>query len=147
MSFISHMQRFGDQGAQIDAIDDQIIDLLAERIDVIRAVGDVKARENIPSYLRDRVNEVQARCAERAKGKGVDPSLVKDLYTLLIEYSCALEEKIITVPGEFFDVNPGRRRAGRRSRFRSYTRFSFGPARATLEVALDRLERMVAGAA
>jgi chorismate mutase-like protein len=81
--------------AQIDRIDDQIIDLLAARLDVIRTVGDLKARENIPSYLRDRVNEVQARCADRAKGKGVDPDLVKSLYTLLIDYSCALEEKII----------------------------------------------------
>ena len=54
---------------------------------------------------------------------------------------------MITVPGEFFDVNPGKRRAGRRSRFRAYTRFSFGPARPTLERALDRLERLVAAAA
>ena len=44
-------------------------------------------------------------------------------------FRAALAEKIITVPGEFFDVNPGKRRAGRRSRFRAYTRFSFGPAR------------------
>jgi N-succinyldiaminopimelate aminotransferase len=62
-------------------------------------------------------------------------------------FRAALEEKIITVPGEFFDVNPGRRRAFGRSRFRSYTRFSFGPAKATLEKALDRLERMVARSA
>ena len=59
-------------------------------------------------------------------------------------FRAALAEKIIIVPGEFFDVNPGRRRAGGRSRFRSYTRFSFGPARVTLEKAFDRLERLVA---
>ena len=58
-------------------------------------------------------------------------------------FRAALAEKIITVPGEFFDVNPGRRRAGGRSRFRSYTRFSFGPSRATLDRALERLERLV----
>ena len=44
-------------------------------------------------------------------------------------FRAALAEKVITVPGEFFDVNPGKRRAGRHSRFRAYTRFSFGPAR------------------
>ena len=32
--------------------------------------------------------------------------------------------KVICVPGEFFDVNPGKRRAGRASRFRPYVRFS-----------------------
>ncbi len=59
-------------------------------------------------------------------------------------FRAALPEKVIVVPGEFFDVNPGKRRTGTRSRFRSYARFSFGPARPTLEKALDRLDAMVA---
>jgi hypothetical protein len=58
-------------------------------------------------------------------------------------FRAALDKNVITVPGEFFDVNPGKRRAGGRSRFRAYIRFSFGPARPTLERALDRLERLV----
>src|ERR1700677_2201496 len=58
----------------------------------------------------------------------------------------ALERKIITVPGEFFDVNPGKRRSGRVSRFRDYVRFSFGPSMATLEQAVTRLAAMVKGA-
>ncbi len=59
-------------------------------------------------------------------------------------FRAALEEKLICVPGEFFDVNPGKRRAGRPSRFRSHVRFSFGPNKTTLEKALDRLEKLVA---
>ena len=58
-------------------------------------------------------------------------------------FRAALEEKVITVPGEFFDVNPGKRRAGRPSRFRRHSRLSFGPSRATLETALERLERVI----
>ena len=42
-------------------------------------------------------------------------------------FRAALERKVICVPGEFFDVNPGKRRSGRPSRFRNYVRFSFGP--------------------
>jgi N-succinyldiaminopimelate aminotransferase len=59
-------------------------------------------------------------------------------------FRAALEAKVITVPGEFFDVNPGKRRSGARSRFRSYLRFSFGPAKPVLERALDRLDALVA---
>jgi N-succinyldiaminopimelate aminotransferase len=59
-------------------------------------------------------------------------------------FRAALEHKVITVPGEFFDVNPGKRRAGRASRFRGYVRFSFGPGEDTCNRALDRLERMIA---
>ncbi|MEO7113559.1 MAG: pyridoxal phosphate-dependent aminotransferase [Polyangiaceae bacterium] len=61
-------------------------------------------------------------------------------------FRAALDQKVITVPGEFFDVNPGKRRAGRPSRFKTYVRFSFGPAWATLDEALTRLEAMIAKA-
>ncbi len=58
-------------------------------------------------------------------------------------FRAALEEKVITVPGEFFDVNPGKRRHNT-SRFRHYTRFSFGPEWDTLSTACDRSEALIA---
>ena len=61
-------------------------------------------------------------------------------------FRAALGQKVITVPGEFFDVNPGKRRSQRASRFRNYTRFSFGPAQPQLDTALSRIEAMVAAA-
>lgn len=59
-------------------------------------------------------------------------------------FRAGLTKKIITVPGEFFDVNPGKRRHGRASRFRDYVRFSFGPSMDVLDTALDRLDALVA---
>jgi hypothetical protein len=61
-------------------------------------------------------------------------------------FRAALEAKIITVPGSFFDVDPGQRRGGRASRFRSHARFSFGPPKATLEAALERLRGLIEAA-
>jgi N-succinyldiaminopimelate aminotransferase len=61
-------------------------------------------------------------------------------------FRAALEHKVICVPGEFFDVNPGKRRNRAQSRFRGYARFSFGPPLAQLEKACDRLERMLRAA-
>ncbi|MEO6419343.1 MAG: pyridoxal phosphate-dependent aminotransferase [Polyangiaceae bacterium] len=61
-------------------------------------------------------------------------------------FRAALTQKVIAVPGEFFDVNPGKRRAGRSSRFRGYVRFSFGPEMTVLDRALDRLEALIAKA-
>jgi N-succinyldiaminopimelate aminotransferase len=52
---------------------------------------------------------------------------------------------VITVPGEFFDVNPGKRRLGRPSRFRDHVRFSFGPEERVISTALDRIEAMISG--
>jgi N-succinyldiaminopimelate aminotransferase len=61
-------------------------------------------------------------------------------------FRAALAKKVITVPGEFFDVNPGKRRNARGSRFRGYTRFSFGPTPDQLDLALTRIEELVLGA-
>ncbi len=55
----------------------------------------------------------------------------------------ALEAKVIVVPGEFFDVNPGKRRAGRSSRFRSHVRFSFGPSAQSVREGLERLRGLI----
>ena len=61
-------------------------------------------------------------------------------------FRAALERNVITVPGEFFDVNPGKRRGGRPSRFRRHLRFSFGPPLARLELALERFRELIASA-
>lgn len=58
-------------------------------------------------------------------------------------FRAALDKKVIVVPGEFFDVNPGKRRSGRGSRFRAHVRFSFGPSLGVVEKALDRLSELV----
>lgn len=59
-------------------------------------------------------------------------------------FKAALDEKVIVVPGEYFDVNPGRRRIARHIRFKDYLRFSFGPSRDFLEEALKRMGRILA---
>jgi aspartate/methionine/tyrosine aminotransferase len=55
----------------------------------------------------------------------------------------ALERKVIVVPGEFFDVNPGRRRRNESSLLRGFVRFSYGPPIETLSLGLDRLEELI----
>jgi N-succinyldiaminopimelate aminotransferase len=66
-------------------------------------------------------------------------SLPPKLSSGMAFFRAALERKVITVPGEFFDVNPGKRRSMRASRFKDHVRFSFGPAMK----ALERLEELV----
>jgi len=61
-------------------------------------------------------------------------------------FKAALKEKVICVPGEFFDINPGKRRSGRPSRFRQYVRFSFGPEEASVVEGIARISRLVGAA-
>jgi aspartate/methionine/tyrosine aminotransferase len=53
-----------------------------------------------------------------------------------------LKEKVIVVPGVFFDVNPGNRRS--LMRFKNYCRISFGPEIEKLELGLAAMERAIA---
>jgi aspartate/methionine/tyrosine aminotransferase len=76
------------------------------------------------------------------KVDGLPPSLADGMSF----FRAALAKKVIVVPGEFFDVNPGKRRSQRLSRFRAHVRFSFGPSMETIETALARLAELVAAA-
>ena len=52
-----------------------------------------------------------------------------------------LKEKVIIVPGVFFDVNPGNRRL--HGRYENYCRISFGPELKKLEIGLKALEKVI----
>lgn len=60
-------------------------------------------------------------------------------------FRAALQEKVITVPGRFFDVNPRKRRPGP-SRLDAFVRFSFGAPMPVVEKGLSRLESMIRNA-
>jgi len=58
-------------------------------------------------------------------------------------YRKGLDVGVITVPGAFFDINPGHRRPDRKSRFHHYVRFSFGPAMEELERGVLSLKKLI----
>ena len=58
-------------------------------------------------------------------------------------FRAALEREVIVVPGEFFDVNPGKRRSHIPSRLKSYVRLSFGPESEVVREGMDRLAGMI----
>jgi 4-amino-4-deoxychorismate mutase len=79
---------------RIDALDDRIVDLLAERMDIVREVGMVKARENIATIQELRVNEVRERCAARGMQKGLNPGMVRKIYTVIIDEAHEIEQAL-----------------------------------------------------
>ena len=79
----------------LDAIDAEIVALLAQRLTIIREVGALKAREGIPAVLPDRVAKVREQAATWGEEAGLDPAVVRAFYTLLIDYACRVEEEII----------------------------------------------------
>jgi aspartate/methionine/tyrosine aminotransferase len=78
-------------------------------------------------------------------GWGTLENLPPPLNDSMTFFRAALERKVLTVPGEFFDVDPGKRRRGA-SPYRQWMRFSFGPPMDNLAMGLARLEELVRSA-
>ena len=78
--------------AKIDALDSQIVALLGQRFDVVRDVAALKAQNGIAPILPDRIEEVVQRARANAEKAGVDPKLVEQIYRIVIDSACKLED-------------------------------------------------------
>lgn len=81
--------------AEIDRLDDAIVDLLTQRFAVGRKVAAFKKERGIAVRLPGRIAEVRQRCAERAAANGIDADFVARLYDQIIERTCLMEEELL----------------------------------------------------
>tara|TARA_R110001592_G_scaffold297689_7_gene568253 strand:+ start:4059 stop:5186 length:1128 start_codon:yes stop_codon:yes gene_type:complete len=90
---------------QIDAVDQQIIDLLAERLRLVGEVGEVKTKHGLPIYVPEREAEMLAKRREEAEKKGVPANLIEDILRRTMRESYASENDT-----GFKTVNPNMKR-------------------------------------
>lgn len=64
---------------QIDAVDKQMLDLLAQRLHLVELVGEVKSAHGLPIYDPSREAAMLASRRSEAEKKGVPPSLIEDI--------------------------------------------------------------------
>lgn len=80
---------------RIDALDDEIVRLLAQRFEVVREVALLKEQHGLPVRIPERIEEVCARNSDNAAERGVDSSLVRELFAQIVAASCELEDQLI----------------------------------------------------
>ncbi|MDD2917267.1 MAG: chorismate mutase [Candidatus Gracilibacteria bacterium] len=78
---------------QIDQIDDQLIELLAKRFEVVKQVGIYKKEHNLPPLQPGRWQEVLDKRTRKAGEFGLDATFVVDVWNRIHEYALELEEK------------------------------------------------------
>ncbi len=76
----------------IDAVDKQILDLLAQRLALVEKVGEVKSRHGLPIYAPDREAAMLASRREEAEKIGVPPQLIEDILRRTMRESYASEK-------------------------------------------------------
>jgi len=95
-----HRNPFDTFREHLDRLDDQIVELISQRLAVCENVARYKRAERIPMKQPHRVEIVKQRAADRARAKGLDERFITRLYTLMIGEACRLEDVIIDSPAE-----------------------------------------------
>ncbi len=77
---------------QIDDIDSQLVDLLAQRLAVTTQVGKLKSQVGMPIYAPAREAELLAKRREQAIKRGVSPELVEDILRRMMRDSYSSQD-------------------------------------------------------
>ncbi|WP_436322691.1 bifunctional chorismate mutase/prephenate dehydrogenase [Vibrio cidicii] len=77
---------------QIDAVDKQMLELLAQRLALVEKVGEVKSQHGLPIYAPDREAAMLASRRAEAQTMGIPPQLIEDILRRVMRESYASEK-------------------------------------------------------
>ena len=80
---------------RLDAIDEEIVRLFAERFQVCREVAQHKREHEIPMMQGDRVAEVRAHYLRRGDELLVPAAFTAAFFELMIAATCEMEDELI----------------------------------------------------
>ena len=80
---------------EIDRIDESLIKMLAERQRWVEKAVVVKKRDGLPARDHARVRQVIDHVRVLARAHNVDPALVETMWTEMVEWFIAYEERSI----------------------------------------------------
>ena len=92
---LSPQDEMADVRKVIDALDDEIVTLLAKRQRQIERAARVKPLLELPARVPDRVDEVIARVLGAARREGLSMQVALTLWTQMIEWSIRYEEELM----------------------------------------------------
>lgn len=79
---------------EIDAIDSQLISVLATRLKVVEQIGRLKVKNNVAPLDTKRWQKVKTKISLKAGKFGVPEKLVQDIYELIHKVAITIEEKV-----------------------------------------------------
>jgi chorismate mutase/prephenate dehydrogenase len=90
---------------QIDAVDAQLVELLAKRHAVVQQVAAIKQACRLPAYHPAREEDMISERREQARQAGLEPNLVEELYRCILRHSRVRQTTHLAHEG----VRPGAR--------------------------------------
>jgi isochorismate pyruvate lyase len=84
----------------IDELDNELVALLAKRQRLIETAAGIKRANGIPALVQERVDEVLGNVAAHARTQNLDGVLANALWTTIIDWSIAYEERLMKEAAE-----------------------------------------------
>ncbi len=81
--------------SQIDALDRELVRLLAKRTTYIDRAVEIKTEAGLPASIPARIEDVVAKVKANAEDEGLDPEIVEVMWRKLIDWSIAREAQTI----------------------------------------------------
>jgi len=85
---------------EIDAIDQEMVSLLARRQLVVQKVIAIKKIHELPALIPERVDEVINNAVRLAEHSGASPGLVRLLWTQMVDWFVQLEKRELRGGGD-----------------------------------------------
>lgn len=77
---------------EIDAVDNQLLQLLKKRIEIVKRVGDLKKKTGQAIVDASREQSIIDKRSEQAKAYGIDRSIVEKVWRTLFQIAYTIEE-------------------------------------------------------
>lgn len=84
----------GELRDQIDAVDKQVMNLLARRLELVSEVGELKGQHGLPIYAPDRERTMIAARRAEAERRGLPPDLIEDVLRRCMREAYAHEKNL-----------------------------------------------------
>ena len=94
------MQELDALRHEIDALDRQLLELLAQRFQIADRVAAVKSAKNIPARIPERITEVIVSREEWGLNLGLPPAAAGKIWSVIVEETCRAEEALFSKASE-----------------------------------------------
>ena len=84
---------------RIDVIDDEILSMLASRMEVSRRIGEYKRAHNVAILQTGRWDSVLQEMIEEGKKKGLSPEFISSVYNAIHEASVQVQNEVLASDG------------------------------------------------
>ena len=91
----AHITQLQVLRSEIDQLDQKLIDILAERMQVVSQIGQVKKEKNVAVLQSERFNEIMKKMIEKAQQTGLSDEFISGVFKEIHQESIRQQETIV----------------------------------------------------